>query len=266
MTQTDFAFVRRFVHERSALTLDEGKDYLVSARLEPIVRREGLSSLAELARALRAGDARLSEEVVDALVTNETSFFRDAHPFDALRDRVLREHRDRPLAIWSAAASTGQEPYSIAMLLREYQGDGSAVSILATDLSGRALARGRSGRFTQQEINRGLPAPLLVKYFHRDGRDWVIDDLSRRMVTFRQMNLARDLHAVPLMDVVFLRNVLIYFDAETKAAVLGRVARAMRPGGYLFLGASETTYGIDRSFERIQTGKAVYYRLTPSAR
>ena len=262
----DFEFVRRLVRDRSALALDEGKDYLVEARLAPIVRREGLGSLAELTGALRTGNVRLSDDVVDAMMTNETSFFRDVHPFEALRDHVLPQRGSRQLSIWSAATATGQEAYSIALTVMEQCGPAARVTILASDLSRQALDRARTGTFSQLEVNRGLPAQLLVKYFRRDGRDWQLDERVRRLVTFGQVNLARDLHGVPPMDVVFLRNVLIYFDGPTKVAVLDNISRVLRPGGYLFLGSAETTYGINGSYERVQLGRATCYRLAGGER
>jgi len=262
----DFEFVRKLVRDRSALALDEGKDYLVEARLAPIVRREGLGSLAELTGVLRSGNARLSDDVVDALMTNETSFFRDVHPFEALREHVIPQRGSRPLSIWSAATATGQEAYSIALTVMEQCGAAAGVTIFASDLSCQALDRAKTGRFTQLEVNRGLPAQLLVKYFRREGREWQLDERVRRLVTFSQVNLARDLVGVAPMDVIFLRNVLIYFDSPTKAAVLDRVSRVLRPGGYLFLGSAETTYGIDASYERVQLGRATCYRLTGGGR
>jgi chemotaxis protein methyltransferase CheR len=188
------------------------------------------------------------------------------HPFDALREviipEVLANNGGRHLSMWSAAASTGQEAYSLALLVREHFPQVPNVAILGTDFSADVLARARIGCFSQLEVNRGLPVRLLVKYFSQDGRDWRLSDQIRRMVTFRQLNLDRPLVEVPSMDIVFLRNVLIYFDGPTKAQVIERVARVLRPGGYLFLGGAETTYGISESFERVVPWpKAVCYRL-----
>lgn len=262
----DFDYVRKLVYQQSAISLDDSKEYLVEARLTPIAKREGHPSIAALVSSLRTGGSQLRDDVVAAMATNETSFFRDVHPFDALRDVILPEvlvgNGGRRLSFWSAAASTGQEAYSFAMLTREHFARVPDVTILGTDLSAAVLARARAGRFSQMEMNRGLPARLLVKYFQRNGMEWELVPAVRAMVTFRQLNLARPIEGVPPMDVVFLRNVLIYFDAATKAAVLGRVAQVLRPGGFLFLGGSETTYGIDDSFERVQAGRSVCYRLT----
>jgi chemotaxis protein methyltransferase CheR len=220
--------------------------------------------VAELVARLRSGARTLCDDVVEAITTNETSFFRDVHPFDALREAILPElttGTTRSLRIWSAAASTGQEPYSVAMLLREHFPNVPDASILATDLSRDVLAKAASGRFTQAEVNRGLPARLLVKHFDRDGLEWQVKERVRRMVEFRQLNLARPLPPLPTMDVVLLRNVLIYFDAATKASVLRQMARVLHPGGYLFLGSAETTYGLDAQWERVAVGRCVLYRL-----
>ena len=262
----DFNFVRELVHEHSAIALDDSKEYLVEARLAPIARREGLSSVTELIRRVRNGETRLRHDVVSAVATNETTFFRDVHPFDALRDvlipEVLAANGGRSLALWSAAASTGQEAYSLAMVVSDHFPHIPNVTILGTDFSADVLERARIAKFSQLEVNRGLPARLLIKHFVRDGREWQLSDDIRRMVTFRQLNLARPLDRMPGIDIVFLRNVLIYFDMPTKVEVLRQVAKVLRPGGYLFLGGSETTYGIDDSFERVHpTPKTVCYRL-----
>jgi chemotaxis protein methyltransferase CheR len=174
---------------------------------------------------------------------------------------VLAANGGRRLDLWSAAASTGQEAYSMAMILKESYPDVRCATVLATDLSAEVVARARQGRFRQLEVNRGLPARLLVRHFHQDGTAWQISEELRRRVEFRQLNLARAFVGVGAMDVVFLRNVLIYFDAQARVDVLQRVANVLRPGGFLFLGAAETTYAIDRSFERVSVGKTFCYRL-----
>lgn len=267
VSAADFDFVRRLLHERSAITLGDGKRYLVESRLAPVAEQQGLDSVGELVRMLRAGAGEgVRAAVVEALATNETSFFRDHHPWDALRDTIIPEalarNGGRQLSMWSAAASTGQEPYSMAMTVREHFPDVPNVRILASDLSQEVLDRARAGVFSQLEVNRGLPARLLVGYFERTGRDWRIADSVRRMVTFARVNIARPLWGIPQMDVVFLRNVLIYFDLPTKTAVLGEMSKVLRVGGYLFLGAAETTYGIDAAYERVQVGRTTCYRLT----
>lgn len=262
----DFQFVRQVVKDESAISLEDGKEYLVQARLSPIVQREGLTSVGELVARLRAGAPALRDDVVEAITTNETSFFRDVHPFDALRDRIfpelLAEAGSRGLRIWSAAASTGQEPYSVAMLLLERFPGAPDAQILATDLNREVLEKARTGRYTQLEVNRGLPARSLVTWFDRHGLEWEVKERVRRMVSFRRLNLAERLPALPAMDLVLLRNVLIYFDAPTKTRVLREVARVLRPGGYLFLGSAETTYGLDPQWERVEVGRSVFYRLS----
>ena len=266
----DFEFVRRLVYEHSAIALSNGKEYLVEARLAPLAQREGLSSVGELVEILRKGGTRLRDDVLHVMATHETSFFRDIHPFDALRQTiipsVLKANGGHRLSMWSCAASTGQEAYSLALVIREHFPAIANVTILGTDLSHDVLARARDGRFSQLEVNRGLPAPMLVKYFERDGREWLLKPAVRNMVTFTPLNLSRPLRGVPPMDVVFLRNVLIYFDAQAKASLLKEVGRILRPGGYLILGGSETTYGIDDSYERVLIGKTACYRLTTNGR
>jgi chemotaxis protein methyltransferase CheR len=260
----DSSFVRQLVRQRSSIALGEDKEYLIEARLAPLARREGLGSVAELISVLRDGHPGLHDEVVGALATNETWFFRDVHPFDALRQHVipsvLAANDGRSLSMWSAAASTGQEAYSMAFVVLEHFADVSS-SILATDLSDDVLDRARAGRFSQFEVNRGLPASLLVKYFSRVGLQWQLDDRVRSMVTFRQLNLAEPMPTMATMDVIFLRNVLIYFEPVTRATVLGHLIRVLRPGGYLFLGSTETTYGLDSSFRRVPFEKATCYQL-----
>lgn len=260
----DFEFVRRLVLERSALSLPDGKEYLVASRLAPVAEREGLGSVAALVRKARDGSAALRTEVVEAMATNETSFFRDAHPFEALRSTVLPQvlagNGGRSVALWSAAASTGQEAYSLAMLVRDDFPQVRDVTILATDFAHDVLERTRSGCYTQLEVNRGLPAALLVKYFDRDGRHWTVKPAIRELVTVREVNLAKPLPALAAMDVVFLRNVLIYLDPAMRTTVLRRVATVLRPGGYLFLGAAETVHGLDDLYERVPLGRSVCYR------
>jgi chemotaxis protein methyltransferase CheR len=260
----DFDFVRRLVADDSALTLDDGKEYLVQARLAPLAERHGLGSVTELIDALRAGTPDLRRQVVEALVTHETLFFRDAHPFDALRTEVipqiLHSGDGRRLSLWSAATSTGQEAYSLALVVREYFPEISEVVLLATDISSRVLAQARTGRYSQLEVGRGLPVSLLVRHFDQTGRAWQLHDDIRHMVTFRQLNLARPFRGVPPMDVVFLRNVLIYFDDETRSRLLTQIGRVLRPGGYLFLGGAESIKGLCETYERVQVGRTLLYR------
>lgn len=269
MTPADFEFVCRLVRDGSAIVLDAGKEYLVESRLLPIARELRLDSVGAFIGRLRTGpDHGLYTRVIEAMVTTETTFFRDHHPFETLRTTVLpelirRRAADRQLDVWFAASSTGQEPYSFALLVREHfpQLTGWRLNLTATDLSGEVLSRARAGRYSQIEVNRGLPATVLVKYFRQTGAVWELTADVRRAVEFREMNLARPWPPMPRLDLVFLRNVMIYFDVDTKKAILGRVARLLRPDGYLLLGGAETTMNLDDSFRRAAELKGGFYQL-----
>jgi chemotaxis protein methyltransferase CheR len=265
----DSSYVRSLVREHSAIVLDESKGYLLESRLLPLVRREKLDSIGDLVGQLRTRPySDLHKQVVEAMTTNETSFFRDLHPFEALRHHLLPElmekrAAERKLRIWCAACSSGQEPYSIAMLMDQHfpQLQSWDVSILGTDLSTQMLERAREGSYTKLEVNRGLPAPLLVRYFQADGPMWVLKEPIRERVEYREMNLIGTWPHMPKQDIVFMRNVLIYFDVETKQEILAQIRRVLRPGGLLFLGASETTLNLDDAFERVVMGKSTCYRV-----
>ncbi len=270
LENTNFEYIRKLVHERAAIVLEEGKKYLVEARLAPLAQREGFSSVQTLVAKLRAAPFNgLHQDVIEAMTTNETSFFRDRRPFEVMRNHVLpallaKKADWKELAIWCAACATGQEAYSVAMLLQEHFGGcpGWSVRILASDISNRMLARAQEGRYSQLEVNRGLPATLLVKYFQKDGLDWQLRDHIRRMVEFRQLNLAGAWPAFPLFDLVLMRNVLIYFDLETKKRILARLRTVTRPGSYLFLGTAETTLSIDDTFVPVHLDRTTCYRTT----
>ncbi len=271
MTTADFDYVRKYVRDQAAIVLEPGKEYLVESRLHTLSRKENLPSLDVLIAKLRANPKdELHRKVVDAMTTNETSFFRDLHPFEALKTAILpeltkRHAQDRQINFWCGAASTGQETFSVLMTIAEQFPELLTWNLkyLATDLCKDALTRCEAGRFNQLEVNRGLPAPLLVKYFARQGAEWEFRPELRRRVEFREMNLIGEWHRMPPLDIVFLRNVLIYFDVETKKAILARVRQALRPGGFLLLGGAETTYNLDDGFERIASGKTVFYALKP---
>jgi len=262
-------YVCTLVRQRSAIELEAAKAYLIEARLLPVAKRNGYSTTAEMVRALQCRPkADLQQQLVEAMTTNETSFFRDAHPFEALRTIIIPEllkssTARRTLSIWSAACSTGQEAYSIAMLLNEHFPALASwnVSILGTDLSDEVLAKASAGRFSQIEMNRGLPAALLAKYFRRDGLQWELDSRIRAMAKFGKLNLIEAWPPMPVMDVVFLRNVLIYFSPETKKSILQKIRKVMAPKAVLFLGAAETTMGLDDAFERVPSAGSVFYRL-----
>ncbi len=269
ITATEFAYIRKLVYDLSAITLEDGKEWMIESRLLPVARRLGFSSLNQLIHRLQC--SRVGGEhqaAVDAMTTNETFFFRDVHPFTALQKQVIpdllkRRASQRKLTIWCAASSTGQEPYSIAMLLQEHfpQLASWQLEFLATDINAEVLQRARDARYTELEVRRGLPAPYLNKYFTRHGADWVVQDRIRHLVEFRQMNLAGFWPVLPPMDLIFIRNVLIYFGLETKREIFRRLAKALRPDGYLFLGGAESTLNVDDSFRRVQLDKAVSYQL-----
>lgn len=267
---SSFEFVRDLLLRRSAILLEPGKDYLVESRLAPLARKHGLGGVADLVAQLRRLPyGALHDQVIDAMTTNETSFFRDLHPFEAMRNVVLpelirRRAARRTLNIWSAAASSGQEPFTVAMLLRDHfaqQVAGWSIGILASDLSSEMLDKAREGRFTQLEVNRGLPAAMLLKHFTKQGNDWRISDEIRRMVQFRRLNLIEPWPPLPPMDVILLRNVLIYFSVETKRQILAHVRRVLSPDGFLFLGGAETTLNLDDAFERVKYDRSGCYRL-----
>jgi chemotaxis protein methyltransferase CheR len=266
VTPQDYEFIRTFLRQRSGLVLSAEKRYLVESRLLPIVRKQGLGGLHELVAALRSnGASRLAVEVVEAMTTNETFFFRDKLPFDHFREVVLptlmaaRANQKR-LRIWCAAASSGQEPYSLAMGVREIAPmlTGWRVDILATDLSGEMLERARAGVYSQFEVQRGLPIQLLVKYFTQAGEQWQIAPELRCMVQFRPINLLKDFSALGAFDLVFCRNVLIYFDQETKTDLLTRMARQIPADGYLVLGAAETVVGLTHAFRPVPDKRGLY--------
>jgi chemotaxis protein methyltransferase CheR len=267
LTATSFDWVRQLVHRESAIVLAPGKEYLVEARLLPIARQLGLPDVGQFVDSVRTRPSPEStRKIVEALTTNETSWFRDGDPITALTSTVLpalqaaRGPAER-LQIWSAACSSGQEAYTIAMLLEDAMPNaGTRVSITATDISREMVERTRAGRFSQLEVNRGLPAPMLVRHFTRAGTEWEVAAGLRRMVTAFECNLAAPLPRMGPFDVVYLRNVLIYFDLPTKQAILRRVRDLMRPDGWLFLGAAETTLGVDDSWERVVIGRSSAYR------
>ena len=271
LTATGFEYVRQLVHRESAIVLNPGKEYLVESRLLPIARARGLPDVHALVEAVRARPDRESvRAVVEALTTNETSWFRDGDPFTGLTSTVVpallgARGPVEPLRVWSAACSSGQEPYTIAMLLKDALPAGRRVEIAASDISREMVERTRAGRFSQLEVNRGLPAPLLVRHFTRAGSEWAVSAELRSMVTAFECNLATDLPRMRAFDVVFLRNVLIYFDIPTKRAILARIRALMRPDGWLFLGAAESTLGVDDAWERVVFGRSSAYRMTRGA-
>lgn len=274
MTDTEFAFIAALLKSRSGLTLTKDKVYLLDTRLLPVARKYGLGGLSALVAALQTGGAEaLTGDVVEAMTTNETLFFRDRHPFDALRQHVLpaliaERTAKASLRIWSAACSTGQEPYSLAMMLRDSFPELAnwRVEILATDIAPAILARAREGFYSGFEVQRGLPVHLLVKHFDQHGDRWQIKPELRRMVTFQSFNLLSDPTPLGTFDIVLCRNVLIYFDQATKAAVLERIAGRLAPTGALLLGAAESIFGISTAFATVDNLRGVYRRAASDAR
>lgn len=272
MNAANLKFVCDLVYKEAAIVLDEEKSYLIEARMDPLARREGFQTGCEMIDKMRGngvGSDTLVSKVVDAMTTNETSFFRDLHPFMTLQKLILPEIIERKadtktLNIWCAAASSGQEPYTIALILRDRFPELKdwEVTFTASDISDEMLARCREGKFSKLEVNRGLPAPLLIKHFVQEGADWQIKEEIRNSIEFRKLNLIADWPFLPRMDIVFIRNVLIYFDPETKKDIMRRIRENMDPGGYMFLGGAETTLGLDNEYHRIRMGKTTAYTLT----
>jgi chemotaxis protein methyltransferase CheR len=262
----NFTMLQREVYRESGIVLDGSKLYLVEARLLPLLKDERLKTLNDLCALLKVvGQTQLRRKVVEAMTTNETLFFRDAPAFEALKTRVLPELMERrksvrKLNIWSAAASSGQEAYSVAMLLADMGLEGWELRILGTDLNSQVVERARAGRFLQIEVNRGLPAEYLTKYFHRVGAEWQIADRIRKMVEFSQFDLRQYARGLGSFDLVLCRNVLIYFDVETKKKILAEIRSVLEPGGYLLLGCAESTLNLDQSFEKRVFGPASFYQ------
>ncbi len=266
----DFSFVADLLRERSAISIGPGKEYLVESRLGPLAKTIGFSDVNALIGELRrpSHDKAVRDRVVEAMTTNETSFFRDQHPFDALRTDLVpaameRNRGVRRLSIWSAASSTGQELYSIAMLLDNAFPELASwdVTLMGTDLSTDVVTRARAGRFSPLEVNRGLPASMMVQYFDRAGAEYVVADQLRRWCRFEQMNLVEPWPVLPLFDIVFCRNVLIYFEVPVRRMILERIQRTLTPGGCLVLGGSETTVGVVEGYTAVRVGNTVVYRI-----
>ncbi len=272
MTPFDYDFLRRFLKERSGLDLSADKQYLVESRLIPLAHKAGLTGIAELVQKLRSGSEALAGEVVEAMTTNETFFYRDKIPFDQLRTTVLPELLQaragrRTLRIWCAASSTGQEPYSIAMCLKDMDAAlaGWRVEILATDLSAAVLEKSRAGIFSQFEVQRGLPIQMLVRHFTQLGDLWQLNPDIRAMVQHRQLNLLHDFSQLGTFDLIFCRNVLIYFDQATKANTFSRLARQLESDGFLVLGAAETVVGLTDAFRPFPERRGLYRPNLPRA-
>lgn len=267
MTPTNYQYLGGFLKKSSGLVLSADKTYLVESRLNPIARRLGYSGLDALVDALRTGrNQALEVTVTEAMTTNESSFFRDKTPFERLKNTMLpgiieRRAMQRRINIWCAAASTGQEPYSIAMTTKELEAQlrNWRIDILGTDIAAGVLEKAKAGIYSQFEVQRGLSIQHLMKYFAQEGESWRIDASLRSMVRYKEFNLLQPFSGMGgPFDIVFCRNVLIYFDRETKSDILGRVAKVMAPDGYLVLGAAETIIGITDAFEAVPGERGIY--------
>ena len=269
LSPKDLDYVRDLVRTRSAIVLEPEKAYLVESRLVPLAKREGLASMTELVAKLRGAPyGALHKKVVEAMTTNETSFFRDLVPFEVLREQILpeiisRKGTSKRLNMWCGASSSGQEPYSVMFTIFEHFPELKdwVIQYIATDISEEMLAKCREGKYSQLEVNRGLPAPLLTKYFVKKGMGWQVQEDIRRRIDFKPMNLAGPWLTFPPMDLVFIRNVMIYFDMDVKKQILGNIRKILDPNGYLFLGGSETTLNLDNEYERVAVSGTSCYRV-----
>jgi chemotaxis protein methyltransferase CheR len=265
VTPPDYEYLRKLLKDHSGLDLSADKQYLIESRLLPLSRKCGLAGISELVQKMKGGASTIVAQVVEAMTTNETFFFRDKVPFDHFRDSIMPEvlkarSARKSVRIWCAAGSTGQEPYSLAMCLKEMSAAlaGWRVEIIATDLSQEVLEKSRSGIYSQFEVQRGLPIQMLVKYFKQNGEFWQINADIRAMVQHRQLNLLHDFSQLGVFDVIFCRNVLIYFDQDTKINIFGRLAKTMEADGFLVLGAAETVVGLTDVFKPFPDKRGLY--------
>jgi chemotaxis protein methyltransferase CheR len=261
----DYEYLRKTLKDQSGLDLSADKQYLIESRLLPLARKAGMPGIAELVQKMRGGSTVFTSQVVEAMTTNETFFFRDKVPFDHFRESIMPEiikarASRRSVRIWCAAGSTGQEPYSLAMCLKEMGAalNGWRFEILATDLSQEVIEKSKAGIYSQFEVQRGLPIQMLVKYFRQTGELWQINADIRAMVQHRQLNLLHDFSQLGVFDVIFCRNVLIYFDQETKVNIFNRLAKVIEPDGFLVLGAAETVVGLTDVFKPFPERRGLY--------
>ncbi len=265
MTPSDYEYLRKLLKDHSGLDLSADKQYLIESRLLPLSRKCGVPGIGDLVQKMKGGSSLIIAQVVEAMTTNETFFFRDKVPFEHFRDTIIPEMlraraNRKSIRIWCAAGSTGQEPYSLAMSLKEMGAvlAGWRVEIIATDLSNEVLEKSKSGVYSQFEVQRGLPIQLLVKYFKQNGELWQISPELRAMVQHRQLNLLHDFSQLGAFDVIFCRNVLIYFDQDTKINIFGRLAKTMEADGFLVLGAAETVVGLTDVFKPFPDKRGLY--------
>ncbi len=266
ISRENYEYLQKHVYTESGIVLDETKHYLLEARLSPIIRRRNLNTLDELCGLMkRIAERTLRQEVLEAMTTNETFFFRDLAPFECLKKTVLPEiqtfkKNGQKIRVWSAACSTGQEPYSLAILLLEAGIEPERIEILATDIASSVLKQAHQGCYSQIEINRGLPASYLLKYFVRTGLRWQVIPLIQKMIRFEMQDIRRTAHKKDSFDIIFCRNVLIYFDIETKKRILNQLHHALVAGGALFLGGAESTLLLNHELERVAQQQATFYR------
>jgi chemotaxis protein methyltransferase CheR len=265
VTPPDYEYLRKLLKDHSGLDLSADKQYLIESRLLPLSRKANLADISELVQKMKAGSAALTTQVVEAMTTNETFFFRDKVPFDHFRESIMPEMLKarasrKSIRIWCAAGSTGQEPYSLAMCLKEMSAalTGWRVEIIATDLSQEVLEKSKAGIYSQFEVQRGLPIQLLVKYFKQTNEFWQVNADIRAMVQHRQLNLLHDFSQLGVFDVIFCRNVLIYFDQDTKINIFNRLAKITEPDGFLVLGAAETVVGLTDVFKPFPERRGLY--------
>jgi chemotaxis protein methyltransferase CheR len=265
LNSQDFEFIAQLLRKRAGVVLTGDKMYLLESRLAPLARKEGLPSIDDLIHVVRARrEERLIAQVVDVMTTNETYFFRDRAPFDYLKETILpafaQARRGSRIRIWSAACSTGQEAYSIVMMLEQNPQitQGVPVEIVASDISDRCLERARQGLFTQFEIQRGLPIQFLMQYFTQQDDHWRISERMRNQVTFRKQNLIEQTASLGMFDIVLCRNVITYFDGPTKTEVLARIGKQLNPNGFLVLGVNESVVGLSTDFDALQDRRGVF--------
>jgi chemotaxis protein methyltransferase CheR len=273
VTPLDYEYIRKLLKERSGLVLAADKQYLIESRLMPVARKAGCASISALVQRLSSSRSEaLMTQVTEAMMINESFFFRDKIPFDLFRDTIMpallqARASSRRIRIWCAAASTGQEPYSLAMLVKGMREKltGWRIDIVATDISGDVLERARAGIYSQFEIQRGLPIQMLMQHFEQLGEQWRVTEDIRKMVQFRQLNLLDNFSQLGTFDVVYCRNVLIYFDQPTKINVLDRLARQLAPDGFMLMGAAETVVGLSDSFRPAPEKRGLYERSPAAA-
>lgn len=269
ISSSHFEYISKLVKDHASIVLENGKQYLVISRLYELARENGFPTLNDFITELRNKPFdSFHKKVIELMTTNETSFFRDYYPFETLRDYIIpelleRKEKEKTIRIWSAACSTGQEPYSIAMVLKDSIPDIDSwrITINATDISSATLDYAKRGIYKQVEVNRGLPVADILRHFQQIGTEWKLKDEVRKMVTFEEYNLGNNIPWWYRFDIVFLRNVLIYFDIETKKSIFSKIKDCITPETYLFLGNAETTINLDMDFEPVTLGKSVCYRL-----